>query len=135
MKAFLLSLTLVSSLALAQEAASPKADAPTAATVAELTKDGAKFDRQLVTVTGKADAYRARTSKAGNPYFTFDLVEDGKTVHVFGYGALSPEPKDGAKVEVTGKFAATKRVGTSEIKNEVDASGKRGESAKVKLLK
>lgn len=114
-------LVLLTSLALAQ-----KAGAPTKAKVADLLKSGAKYDQKLVTVEGTVAKYQARKSRAGNDYLLFDLVSGKQSVHVYSYGKMATAPKNGAKVRVTGTFRVTKKLGNREIKNEIDASPKRG---------
>ncbi len=113
---------LAASLALAQ-----KAEPETyVAKVADLLKDGAKYDKKVVVVTGKVDDFKAKTSKAGNDYFTFTLLDGKDEAHVYGFGKLSPEPKDGDKVKVTGKFRISKVLKGGEVKNEIDVSAPKG---------
>ena len=97
------------------------------ATVAELLNDPAKFDGKVLTVTGKAKNFKAKTSKAGNNYFTFQIEEKGKTINVYGRGELAKAPKDGEKVEATGKFAKEKDMKSFTVKNELDVSKVSGE--------
>ena len=133
MKAPALLLILAASLTFAQ-----KADAPVRAKVADLLKDGAKWDKKVVAVEGTADDFKAKTSKAGNAYFTFDLLEGKESVHVYGFGKLDPEPKDGDRIRATGKFRVSKKLKDGEVKNEIDVSAKkRDEDAKpgVEILK
>lgn len=93
------------------------------ATVAEVLKDPAKFDDKVVTVTGKVTKFKQKTSKAGNPYYNFKLVGKGEEeLSVYGRGKAEPAPEDGQMVEVTGKFAKEKKVGSVTYKNEIDVT-------------
>lgn len=93
-------------------------------TIAELTKDPAKYDGKAVTLTGKVMKFKQKTSKAGNPYFTFKLV--GKTeddvVNIYGRGTYEKELANDVMVTVTGKFVKEKKVGEMTYKNEVDVT-------------
>lgn len=95
------------------------------ATVAELLKSPEKYDGKVVTVTGKAVKFQQKTSKAGNDYFTLKLVgkTDEENINVFGHGKHKVL-KDDVTIEVTGKFAKAKKVGTVTYKFEVDVSKK-----------
>lgn len=95
------------------------------ATVAELLKSPEKYDGKVVTVTGKAVKFQQKTSKAGNDYFTLKLVgkTDEENINVFGHGKHKVL-KDDVTIEVTGKFAKEKKVGTVTYKFEVDVSKK-----------
>jgi hypothetical protein len=92
--------------------------------VSDFLKKVDTYDHKVVTIAGKADNFKAKTSKKGNAYFTFRILgntEDEK-VYVFSQGKLDKELKDGTKVEVTGKFEKEKKVGTLTFKNEIDIS-------------
>jgi hypothetical protein len=108
-----LSALLVFSLALAEKA-----------TVAAIAKDPAKFDNKVVTVPGKVAHFEARTSKAGNKYFTFTLEEGKAHIAVYGHGELNPMPKNGDKVEATGIFAKERKSAGRTYSNELDVSSK-----------
>lgn len=88
--------------------------------IADLLKDPAKYDGKAVMVIGKVKEFKQRTSKAGNPYFTFKVETDGKRVSIYGRGKQEPELKDDQSVQVTGKFAKEKKVGSLTFKNELD---------------
>lgn len=135
MKTLTPALLLLSALSLAQTATDA---APEKVKVADLLKDGAKYERKVVETSGAVDEFRAMTSKSGNDYFTFTLLDEKKAeAHVFGFGKLDPEPKDGQRVKVTGKFRALKKMDKGDVKNEIDVSPKRGSGTKpaVELLK
>lgn len=82
------------------------------------------YDHKVVTVIGKTANFKAKTSKKGNAYFTFQILGQTKDekVYVFSQGKMEKELKDGTKVEVTGKFEKERKVGTSTFKNEIDIS-------------
>lgn len=105
------------------------------ASVGALVKNPAKFDNKIVTVTGKVSHFQARTSKAGNKYFTFSMEEGKDHVAIYGKGELKPQPKDGDKVAATGAFAMERHVGTSVFKNEIDVTSKGKDKNGVKIVK
>jgi hypothetical protein len=111
------------------------------ASVDDLLKNPAKFDNKAVTVTGKVDHFKAKTSKAGRKYFTFDLVGSGNyrglrpQIAVYGQVELKPLPKNGDKVEATGLFAKERHVGSSVYKNELDVTSKGKDKNGVKVVK
>jgi hypothetical protein len=92
--------------------------------IEDFVKNVDKYDQKVVTVTGRADNVKAKTSKAGNPYYTFRIL--GKTeedkVYVHSFGKPDEKLKDGVKVEVTGTYRKEKKVGTMVFKNELDAN-------------
>ena len=104
-------------------------------TVANILKDPAKFDNKVVTAVGKVGKFKARVSKAGNKYFTFDLVDGGDHIAVYGKGELKPAPKDGDKAEATGAFAKERKVGSNTFKNELDVTSKGKDKFGVKIVK
>lgn len=101
------------------------------ATVADLLKSK-KFDKKVVTVTGKVAEFKQKGSE-DRPYFVFELTDAGKSVHVYGHGKAK-DVKDGAKVEVTGEFAIERKSGAKTYKNEIDASLEKKPNA-VKVVK
>lgn len=105
------------------------------ASVTSLAKDPAKFDNKVVVAVGKVAKFKAKTSRAGNKYYTFDLEEGKEHVAVYGRGELAPTPKDGDKVEVTGLFAKERKSGSAVFTNEIDATHKDGDKNGVKLVK
>ena len=91
--------------------------------IADILKDAAKFDGKVLTVTGKVHNFKQKTSKAGNPYYNLKLVnKEGEQVSVYGRGKAENELKDDQVVEVTGKFAKEKKVGSVTFKNEIDVA-------------
>ena len=107
----------------------------TTAKVADVLKTPAKYDGKAIVVKGKVDRFKLKTSKAGHDYTTFDLV-DGKTkLAVYLGNKLDKPVKDGDAVTVTGKFAASRKVGDRTFTNEIDASSRLDKSFGVKAGK
>ena len=108
-------------------------------TIAELLKSP-EYDGKIVTLTGKAVKFQQKTSKAGNDYYTLKLVgkDDDERVSIYGRGKQK-ELKDDTSIEVTGKFAKEKKVGTVTYKFEVDVTkDKQDEKTKdngIKIVK
>lgn len=73
-------------------------------TVSELAQHPARFDRQVVSVTGTAAAYRDRRNDEGAQYAAFDLRRGAASVLVVAWGRPTL-PADG-QVRVTGTFHA-----------------------------
>lgn len=95
---------------------------PVPAKIADVVKDPAKFDGKAVAVKGKVDGLKAKTSKSGRDYYLFEIVDGKARLKVYGGDKLTPAPKDGDTVTVTGKFAKERKVGDRTFKNEIDAS-------------
>jgi DNA polymerase III alpha subunit len=91
-------------------------------TVKQLQADTKKYDQKEITLTGKVDKFKQKTSRAGNAYFTFSLQDpaDKKIdVNVYGQGKAEKPPKDGDLVEVKGTYRLEKNVGGNTFKNEI----------------
>ncbi|HMS54273.1 MAG TPA: hypothetical protein PKA27_02640 [Fimbriimonadaceae bacterium] len=101
----------------------------------DLIKDAAKLDTKVVTVKGTVAEFKQKTSRKGNPYYTFTLKTKVKEtpVNVYGRGTLEKPLKDGSKVEITGTFRKEKEVSGFTVKNEVDVTPKEGEKPKIKV--
>ncbi len=81
-----------------------------------------EFHNKEVVVSGKVDKYEQRTSRIGNEYFRFKLVDkdDKKAiVNIYGQGKLKKAPEKGDLVEVKGKYFIESKVGSYTYKNEV----------------
>lgn len=104
------------------------------AKVSEIRDAPPKFDGKAVTVKGKVASFKQKTSKAGNGYYTFDLVDGKERLSIYGGDKLDPAVKDGDEVAVTGRFAAKRTVGEHTFENEVDASSKLDKAFGVKSL-
>ena len=106
-----------------------------AAKISDLVKKPESFDKKTVKVTGKVDKFKAKTSKAGNDYYVFDLTEGKEKISIYGRGKLDKAPKDGDKVEVEGKFEKEHKINEDySVKNQVTVGGKKGEAPKLKIL-
>ena len=61
-----------------------------------------------------------RTSKGGNEYTTFSLIESsGESIRVFTWG--HPKIKEGQKVKVTGTYRKVKKIRRYTFYNEIEA--------------
>ena len=78
------------------------------------------YDRQEVTIEGKASKVRPRVSRKGNEYTTLTLIdESGKGMNIFTWG--HSKVTDGQRVTVMGVYQKVKRVGKNTFYNEVEA--------------
>jgi hypothetical protein len=91
-----------------------------ALTVGEVLATPQRFDRAHVTLTGKAERIRTRTSHRGNVYETFTLVDSTGRVSVFMWNTA--QLTAGERVEVRGEFEHVKHVGRYTFHDEVDAT-------------
>lgn len=105
---------------------------PLSVKVGEVLKSPAKYDGKAISVKGVVADFKAKTSKAGNDYYVFDLVDGKESLAVYGQGKLEKAPKDGDKVTVTGKYARERKVGGRTFKNEIDTSVRLDKSFGVK---
>lgn len=112
-------LPLLAWLALVLWAASALAARADLVTVKDLLAEPDKWHGRAVVVTGGVGKLEPRTSKRGNPYYTFLLKDGMQSVTVFAYG--TPEVRDGTRVQVEGTFLKIKRVGQYTFQNQVDA--------------
>lgn len=109
--------------------------------LADLIKDADKYDGKVVKADGSVKNFKPRKSKAGNDYFTFDLIEGTKKVSVYSHGKLEKDLEDGTKVTVEGKYLKEKFVNKGKpneftVKNEIDISGKnKGDKPKLTIKK
>jgi cytochrome c-type biogenesis protein CcmE len=106
--------------------------------LADLIKDADKYDGKSVKADGSVKNFKPKKSKAGNDYFTFDLIEGTKKVSVYSHGKLEKDLADGTKVTVEGKYLKEKVINKGKenefsVKNEIDISGKRGEAPQLKI--
>lgn len=102
----------------------------------QVVKDAEKHDGKKVTVTGTVQAFRERTSRAGNDYTTFRVKGSEESVNIYMQGKIEKDkPKNGDTVEVTGRFVKEKKVGEQTFKNEVDISKRLNKEFGVKVTK
>jgi hypothetical protein len=79
------------------------------------------FDGREVVLDGKVSALDLRTSRRGNDYCAFRLLDEkGASIKVFSWGKPAIAPGD--RVEVRGRFQRERRVGRYTFTNEVEAS-------------
>lgn len=98
--------------------------------LADLIKDADKYTGKSVKADGSVKNFKPRKSKAGNDYFTFDLIDGTKKVSVYSHGKLEKDLADGTKVTVEGTYLKEKVVNKGKnneftVKNEIDISGKK----------
>lgn len=91
--------------------------------VSEILKNQDKYDGKMVQVEGKVYSLKFKTSKRGNPYYTFSLRGiSNDALSVFSFG--SPPVKNADSVTVRGVYQKVKHVPPKyTFYNEVDASG------------
>lgn len=77
------------------------------------------YDGKIVTVRGEITNLQEKTTRRGNKFFTFKLVDKSDVVSVFAFGEA--EVADGQYVEVNGKFHAVNFV-DREYYNQIDAT-------------
>ena len=93
---------------------------PVPVKIADLLKKSAPPERRKIMVTGKLADFKQRTSRAGNPYFTFRLTDAGGTINGYGRGKVAKVPTNGARVMVVGAFRKVKKLGNRTFMNEID---------------
>ncbi len=52
----------------------------------EILASAGRFDGQPVTISGTITNVQERVSRAGNPYYTFDLSDGKQAIRVFSFG-------------------------------------------------
>ena len=85
----------------------------------EIRTNAGSFDGQSVTINGSITNLQERVSRAGNPYYTFDLSDGKQAIRVFSFGK-APCRAGGATVE--GSFEKVKQQGRYTFYNEVTAT-------------
>ncbi len=90
--------------------------------VCSLVGKPSNFDRQAITLQGKATAVKKTTSRRGNDYTLFKLQDPGGcgTVDVFIWG--HPKLSDGDHVLVEGVFETVHHQDRSVFYNQVEAT-------------
>jgi hypothetical protein len=79
------------------------------------------FDGREVVLEGKVSALDPRTSRRGNDYCIFRLLDEkGASIKVFSWGKPAIAPGD--RVAVRGRFQRERRVSRYTFTNEVEAS-------------
>ena len=87
--------------------------------VQALLADPARYDGQVVALTGTATHVDRRISRKGNAYYTFQLEDGSGRVTVFSFG--TPPCPSGSRVSVEGQFLRVKHVSGYTFYNQVDA--------------
>ncbi len=87
--------------------------------VKALLDDPARYDGQVIALTGRVTSLDSRVSRRGNDYYTFQLDGGSGRVTVFSFGT-APCPS-GSRVSVEGQFLRVKRVSGYVFHNQVDA--------------
>lgn len=94
-------------------------------TIKEILNNPDKYDQKIVDVEGKVINLKLKTSRKGNKYATFSLMdEEHNTLKVFiwGHKEIKEEGiKNEDKVEVVGTFQKVKYVGKYRFYNEIEA--------------
>lgn len=86
-------------------------------TAPQILENPDRFDTHTVTVKGTVTRLDPRTSRKGNAYYTFRILD----LTVFSPGVPPPSCRDGAAVTVEGVFKKVKRVGHHTFRNQIDA--------------
>jgi hypothetical protein len=95
-------------------------DAATETTIEKILTNKDSFDGKEVSVSGIVAKIKFRTSKGGNEYTTFSLIESsGESIRVFTWG--HPKIKEGQKVKVTGTYRKVKKIRRYTFYNEIEA--------------
>jgi hypothetical protein len=95
-------------------------DAATETTIEKTLTNKDSFDGKEVSVSGIVSKIKFRTSKGGNEYTTFSLIESsGESIRVFTWGR--PKIKEGQKVKVTGTYRKVKKMRRYTFYNEIEA--------------
>ncbi|MGA2333069.1 MAG: hypothetical protein ABSG75_15055 [Syntrophales bacterium] len=98
--------------------------------VSEILSNPDKYDGKLVHIEGRVQSLKFNTSKKGNPYTTFAVVDpSNNSLNVFSFGTLSINRGD--SVTVTGRYQKVKHVPPkytfyNEIEITEDGVKKRG---------
>ncbi len=91
--------------------------------VSEIISNPDKYDGKVVHVQGRIQSLKFNTSKKGDPYTTFMVVDSSNNaLNVFTFGTLSINRGD--SVTVKGRYQKVRHVPPKyTFHNEIDASG------------
>ena len=96
-------------------------DAAQETTVEKILANKDSFDGKEVSVYGTVSKLKLKTSKGGNEYTTFSLINgSGVSLNVFVWG--HSKIKEGQKVKVIGTYRKVKKVGRYTFYNEIEAT-------------
>jgi hypothetical protein len=104
-------------------------------TVGEVATNPARYNARELTLQGTIAKFKAKVSRVGKPYFTFDLVDGKAKLAVYGRGALDPTPMNGNRVEVNGIFAVKRESAGVIFENELDVTTNGLDRHGIKILK
>jgi hypothetical protein len=93
---------------------------PIKTTIAAIVAKPDNFDGKMVSVEGKIQSIKEKISKKGNPYTTFKISQENKSLAVHTFGKLSLKGGDSAKV--VGRYQIMKDSGQFYFKNEIETS-------------
>lgn len=88
--------------------------------ITELLSHPEQYDRQMVTVVGRATNFQIATTRQGQPAYGFLLKDESGTVKVVGLG--KPEVHEGDHVMVEGIFSRLRQTGRAVVYNEIKAT-------------
>lgn len=116
-------------------------EAPVKTTLEQLLAARAEFDNKVVEVTGYVAAFRQRTSRIGNDYYTFRLQtkaeatgENRPALNIYARGKAPEGLANGKRVTVTGTYRQEKTMRDFTVKDEVDASTVEGKPFGIRVL-
>jgi hypothetical protein len=96
-------------------------DAAQETTVEKTLANKDSFDGKEVSVSDTVSKLKLKTSKGGNEYTTFSLMNgSGVSLKVFVWG--HSKIKEGQKVKVIGTYRKVKKVGRYTFYNEIEAT-------------
>jgi hypothetical protein len=103
------------------------------AKIGDIVANPNTYGGRHLTVAGTVAKFKAKMSRIGKPYYTFDLREGKSFIAVYGRGELDIVPKDGERVEATGLFAVERESAGVIFKNELDltSNGRDGHGLKI----
>jgi len=84
-----------------------------------LLSDPARYDGQMISLSGALTNLDVRVSHRGNSYYTFELDDGSGRVTIFSFGG--PPCPAGSLVTVEGQFLRVKYVSGYTFYNQVDA--------------
>lgn len=88
-------------------------------TISEILSNKEIYDGKKVIVSGKIYRIKRKTSKSGNEYTTFTLVDGLNSINVFIFG--HPEILENEKITVIGVYQKEKTVSGYTYYNEIEA--------------
>ncbi len=96
-------------------------EAAAAVSPGQVPAHAGQYDGKAMSVGGTVRDFRARVSRRGNAYETFELCGSAACVHVFAWG--DAQRADGEYSALSGTFWKVKQVGTYTFHDELDVDG------------